>query len=65
MRIEKLSANKAAAQERACWMRKLARLRRRVESGEIAPADALRYLAEWGRDRTKRTAKRPGGLGRK
>jgi len=65
MRAKRLSANKAAAQERACWMRKVARLRRRVESGEIAPADALRYLAEWGRERTKRTAKRPGGLGRR
>jgi hypothetical protein len=65
MRTEKLSANKAAAQERACWMRKLARLRRRVDSGEIAAADALRYLAEWGRERAQRTAARPGGLGRR
>lgn len=59
-----LTAHRAAAMERSCWMAKLRRMRN--ESRDPGWLSALDTLTAWGKERSKRYSKRPGGLkGRK
>ena len=60
--MSKLTPHEAAAMERQAWMRKIRRI---LNSDPTGPAsEALRDLLEWGKGRSERYRRRPGGLGK-